>query len=130
MEVSEVKVASQYRLVDRMVAMEKKNEILEEKMNVLMGKLDQLLARPVRSSSPAPSRRQCFNCNELGHFKRDCPKLWSRTPSQARNDRCFRCNESGHMARDCPNQAPDKMGDTHKEGQKESFSDLKVKGSM
>ncbi|KAH3737269.1 uncharacterized protein LOC127849771 [Dreissena polymorpha] len=88
MEVSEVKVAPQYRLVDRMVAIEKKNELMDEKMNVLMGKLDQLLARPVRSSSPSPSRRQCYNCNELGHFKRDFPKLRSRTPSPARNDTC------------------------------------------
>ncbi|KAH3836373.1 hypothetical protein DPMN_109743 [Dreissena polymorpha] len=123
MEVSEVKVTSQYRLVDMMVATEKKNDLLEEKMNVVMGKLDKLLARPVISSSPSPSRGQCYNCNELGHFKRDCPKLKNGTPSPARNDRCNMCNESGHMARDCPIQAPE-------EGKKVSFSDLKVKGSV
>ncbi|KAH3842929.1 hypothetical protein DPMN_116434 [Dreissena polymorpha] len=122
-EVAEVKVASQNRLVERVVK-------LEEKMDILMGKLDQLLARPTRSQSPSPARRQCFNCNEAGHFKRDCPKLRSRTPSPARGDRCYRCNELGHMARDCPKQASDKVGDTPREGRKVSFADLNGKGSV
>ncbi|KAH3751186.1 hypothetical protein DPMN_185735 [Dreissena polymorpha] len=93
-------MASQNRLVKRSVK-------LEEKMDLLMDKLGQLLARPIRSSSPSSSR----------------------TRSPARNARCDRCNEIGHMARDCPNQAPDNVGDTHKRGRKVSFIDLKVKGS-
>ncbi|KAH3876912.1 hypothetical protein DPMN_000764 [Dreissena polymorpha] len=96
-------------------------------MNLLMGKLDQLLARATRSQSPSPARRQYFNCIEAGHFKRDCPKLRSSTTSPARGDRCYRCNELGHMARDCPKQATDKVGDTPRAGRKVSFADLNGK---
>ncbi|KAH3707173.1 hypothetical protein DPMN_066570 [Dreissena polymorpha] len=122
-EVAEMKVASQNRLIERVVK-------LAEKMDILMGKLDQLLARPTRSQSPSPARRQCFNCNEAGHFKRDCPKLMSRTSCPARGDRCYRCNELGHMARDFPKQATDKVVDYPTEGRKVSFADLNGKGSV
>ncbi|KAH3797518.1 hypothetical protein DPMN_151099 [Dreissena polymorpha] len=128
-EVSEVKVAQQNRLVERVVALEKKGERLEEKLDLLMGKLDQLLARPITNPSISPSRRQCYNCKEQGHYKRDCPKLRSRSPSPVRNDRCYQCNELGHMARECPNATKDRSNDTPREGKKVSFADLNGKGS-
>ncbi|KAH3707438.1 hypothetical protein DPMN_066844 [Dreissena polymorpha] len=122
-EVAELKVASQNRLVERVVK-------LEEKMDLLMGKLDQLLARPTRSQSPSQARRQCFNCNEAGHFKRDCPKLRSRQPFPTRGDHCYRCNELGNMVRDCPKQVIDKFDGTPREGRKVSSSNLNGKGSV
>ncbi|KAH3753290.1 hypothetical protein DPMN_187925 [Dreissena polymorpha] len=47
--------------------------MLDEKMDVCMGMLDQLLARPTRSPSPSPVRQQCFNCQEIGHLSQECP---------------------------------------------------------
>ncbi|KAH3799007.1 hypothetical protein DPMN_152611 [Dreissena polymorpha] len=81
-------------------------------MDLVMRKLDQLFARPARSPSPSPARRQCLNCNETGHFKRDCAKLRRRIPSPVKGDRCYHCNELSHMARDCSKPAIDRAGDT------------------
>ncbi|KAH3733241.1 hypothetical protein DPMN_039666 [Dreissena polymorpha] len=47
--------------------------MLVVKMDVCIGILDQLLARPTRSPSPSPVRQQCFNCKEIGHLSRECP---------------------------------------------------------
>jgi hypothetical protein len=46
---------------------------------------------------PAPRYRRiatCWNCNQLGHMKRDClePKDWSRIE-------CNNCGETGHGVR-------------------------------
>lgn len=35
---------------------------------------------------------KCFNCNERGHFTKDCKKII-----------CYRCKGSGHLAKDCMN---------------------------
>lgn len=39
----------------------------------------------------------CRNCNEMGHFARDCPH-----PKKPVEATCYNCNQSGHLARDCP----------------------------
>ncbi|ELU15777.1 hypothetical protein CAPTEDRAFT_208363 [Capitella teleta] len=56
----------------------------------------------VRSRSPSPA--VCYNCNEPGHFSRECPK--EKRPSRPRADsperpQCFNCHEPGHYPRDC-----------------------------
>ncbi|KAH3848389.1 hypothetical protein DPMN_090750 [Dreissena polymorpha] len=50
-------------------------------MDAVMGKLDKLLARRPTSAMS----RQCFNCNEVGHFMRECPKLRSVTRDEQGN---------------------------------------------
>ncbi|KAH3889421.1 hypothetical protein DPMN_013475 [Dreissena polymorpha] len=63
-----VNVDSESMLVERVVAVERKEDMLDELMDVCIGMLDQLLARPTRSPSPSPVRQQCFNCKEIGHL--------------------------------------------------------------
>ncbi|KAH3844350.1 hypothetical protein DPMN_086608 [Dreissena polymorpha] len=72
-KVAGEKLASQGMLVDRVVALERKIDTLEKKMDIFMGTLDQLLARPTRSPSPSPVRQQCFNCNTMGRLRQYCP---------------------------------------------------------
>ncbi|KAH3786337.1 hypothetical protein DPMN_164444 [Dreissena polymorpha] len=72
-KVAGVKVASKSRLVERVSAVERKKDMLDEKMDICMGMLDQLLARPTRSPSPFPVRKQCFNCKEIGHLSQEFP---------------------------------------------------------
>ncbi|KAH3868040.1 hypothetical protein DPMN_031176 [Dreissena polymorpha] len=68
-----VNVASERRLVEGVVAVERKEDMLDDKMDVCMGMLDQHLARPTRSPSQSPVRQQCFNCKEIGHLSQECP---------------------------------------------------------
>lgn len=42
----------------------------------------------------------CYNCNETGHVKKDCPNVKSK--SQASSVICYNCNKTGHIKRDCP----------------------------
>ena len=41
---------------------------------------------------------KCYNCSEMGHTSRRCPK-------PRRSAGCYMCNASDHQARDCPRRA-------------------------
>ncbi|XP_076288208.1 uncharacterized protein LOC143212853 [Lasioglossum baleicum] len=55
-----------------------------------------------RDRTPRDSTQEkvvrCFNCNESGHWKKDCTKPRREWGS------CFRCGEKSHRAKDCPLQ--------------------------
>ena len=40
------------------------------------------------------SQNKCFNCDQQGHYSRECPQTSQMV--------CFVCKESGHMSRQCP----------------------------
>ena len=71
---------------------------IQEQLELLTGQVAAL------SSGKDQGNRQagrCFHCNEVGHFRRECPRLETTRP---RDIRCFRCGEKGHMQRECPSQ--------------------------
>ncbi len=81
----------------------KKVDLVLEKMEKLINQ--QATRSRSRPSSPSPSRdMQCFQCNQRGHMRRDCPRQSSpaRTPGNAA---CFLCDQVGHFQRDCPKAA-------------------------
>lgn len=45
--------------------------------------------------------RRCFNCNQSGHFLRDCRYPPKNSPE------CFICGKTNHFARDCPEKEKD-----------------------
>ena len=71
------------------------------------GLKEQVAALASQNSRLGNTTVRCFHCNEVGHFRRDCPKLGS---TQARGLRCYRCNGLGHMQRDCRYQGSDRYG--------------------
>lgn len=55
------------------------------------------------TSASGARQQKCFNCSEVGHISRECPKPPKKT--------CYNCGEEGHISRDCPNEAvPDEKG--------------------
>lgn len=58
----------------------------------------------INAGGPRQERRRCYNCNEIGHISRFCPKPSTRR----RKLSCFRCGSAEHLIRDCP--LPDNRG--------------------
>jgi hypothetical protein len=46
------------------------------------------------------SQITCYNCNDKGHYKSDCPKL----TSSKRDVTCYTCRQKGHISPNCPNK--------------------------
>ncbi|KAK2575367.1 hypothetical protein KPH14_001260 [Odynerus spinipes] len=46
-----------------------------------------------------PKENRCFNCNEVGHLRTDCPKPRREWGS------CYRCGSSEHRAKNCTQEA-------------------------
>lgn len=51
--------------------------------------------------------RRCFECNQMGHFKRNCPRLRRPPRYDARQAaRCYNCDKMGHYASECYQSHP------------------------
>lgn len=73
---------------------------LNETLNVSFRPVDAVNA--IRSTPRPPVRQSvCYNCQEVGHFKRNCPKL-----VQEREVYCHGCRRPGHTAARCPEAPP------------------------
>lgn len=54
--------------------------------------------KPVDKSQPA-----CYNCNEVGHFTKECTK-----PKKPDSRVCYNCQEPGHVSSECSKENRDK----------------------
>jgi hypothetical protein len=58
--------------------------------------IDDLKKKEVRYFNSYNITIKCFNCNEVGHYARNCPHELILI--------CSKCNEHGHEERECPNK--------------------------
>ena len=48
------------------------------------------------------SSAMCYECNQTGHTKRDCPRCRRQRPADRSRVQCYGCREYGHYRRNCP----------------------------
>jgi len=63
-----------------------------------IAELTEQVAMLTTASQPANVPR-CFNCQQPGHFQRQCPHLYPQRRNQQRQ--CYNCGKFGHIERDC-----------------------------
>lgn len=51
-------------------------------------------------------QQKCFNCNQTGHFSKNCPN--KRVQQQSTALKCYNCGKEGHMSKNCQQKAAEK----------------------
>ena len=57
-----------------------------------------------RRKGPGEKEAVCWNCEQPGHFKGDCPSSGRRGGKKGHLKECPNCLKKGHFARSCPEQ--------------------------